>query len=112
MGLEDKELKQRAFYRFCLHTRVNEPATLFHAQWLFQQFVVEAWAICDQNKLDWVHSHQANIRAELYYGLADLLEASDTNFAQVGRRVILPSSYVGEDRFMQKLYQESIAIVL
>ena len=47
----------------------------------------------------------------MYNGLADLLEAGDVDFAQVGRRVVLPSSYVGGDRFMQKLYQDSIAIV-
>ena len=80
-------------------------------QRLFPQFVVDAWAICDQNKLGWISSHQANIRAELYNGLADLLNAGDVNFAQVGKRVVLQSSYVGGDRFMQKLYQDSIAIV-
>ena len=111
VGPEDKELKQRTYYRFRLYTRLNEPSTLFRAQRLFQQFVVDAWAICDQNKLGWIRFHQANIRAELYNGLADLLEAGDVDFAQVGRRVVLPSSYVGGDRFMQKLYQDSIAIV-
>ena len=110
-GPEDKELKQRTYFRFRLHTRADEPTTLFRAQRLFQQFVVDAWAICDQNKLGWIRSHQANIRAELYNGLVDLLDAGDVNFAQVGKRVVLPSSYVGGDRFMQKLYQDSIAIV-
>ena len=111
VGPEDKELKQLAFYRFRLHTRSNEPTTIFRAQRFFQQFVVDAWAIRDQNKLDWVRSHQANIRVELYNGLSDQLEAGDADFAQVGRRVVLPSSYVGGDKFMQKLYQDSIAIV-
>ena len=30
---------------------------------------------------------------------------------EVGRRVVLPSSYVGGDRFMQQLYQDSMALV-
>jgi len=107
----NKSLTQRAFYRFRLHTRADEPATLFRAQKLFQQFVVDAWAVCDQNKLGWIRSHQANIRAELYNGLADVLEAGDVDLVQVGKRVVLPSSYLGGDRFMQKLYQDSIAIV-
>ena len=111
VGPEDKELEPRAFYRYRLHSRADESTTLFRTLRLFQQFVVDAWAICDQNKLDWVRSHQANIRAELYNGLSDLLEAGDADFAQVGRRVVLPSSYVGGDRFMQRLYQDSIAIV-
>ena len=48
-NLHNKNLSQRTFYRFHLHTRPNEPSTLFHAQRLFQQFVVDAWAVCDQN---------------------------------------------------------------
>jgi hypothetical protein len=108
---QNKNLSQRVFYRFRLHTRPDEPATLFQAQRLFQQFVVDAWAVCDQNKLAWLRSHQASIRADLYNGLADVLEAGDVNLAQVGRRVVLPSSYLGGDRFMQQMYQDSIAIV-
>jgi len=38
----DKRLTQRSFYRFRLHTRADEPATLFRAQRLFQRFVVDA----------------------------------------------------------------------
>jgi len=57
----DKKLKQPAFYRFRLHTRIDEPATLLRAQKVFQELVVDAWAICDQNKLDWIPSQQANI---------------------------------------------------
>jgi len=107
----DDPLTQRVFYRFRLHTRVDEPATLFCGQWLFQQFVVDAWVQCDQNKLGWICTHQRNLRAELYNGLADVWNAGDVDIDQVGKGVVLPSSYVGGDRFMQKLYQDSIAIV-
>jgi len=107
----DKRLTQRSFYRFCLHTRADEPTTLFHAQRLLQQFVVDAWAVFDQNKLAWLKTYQENIRAELYNRLADVLEAGDVDPVYVGKRVVLPSSYMGGDRFMQKLYQDSIAIV-
>ena len=48
---QKNELSQRMFYRFRLHTRGEEPATLFQAQRLFQQFVVDAWAVVDQSKL-------------------------------------------------------------
>ena len=107
----DKRLTQRSFYRYRLHTRADEPATLFAAQRLFQQFVVDAWAVCDQNKLAWLRSHKENIRSVLYNGLADVLETGDVDLGQLGKKVVLPSSYVGGDRFMQKLYQDSIAIV-
>ena len=110
-NVENKNLSQRTFYRFRLHTWSNEPLTLFRAQKLFQQFVGDAWAVCDQNKLSWIRSHQSNIWADLYNGVTDALEARDIDLGRIGKRVVLPSSYVGGDRFMQQLYQDSIAIV-
>jgi len=110
-GLPTSRLSQRTFYRFRLHTRLNEPSTILQAQTLFQQFVVDAWAVCDQNKLNWICTHQANIRANLYNGMADALEASNVDLGCIVKKMVLPSSYVGGDRFMQQLYQDSIAIV-
>lgn len=43
-------LPQRAFDRYRLHTR-QQFVALFYGQRLFQQYLVDAWAACDQNKL-------------------------------------------------------------
>ena len=72
---------------------------------------MDACAVCHQNKLSWIPSHQANIRADLYSGLGDTLVAGDAELDRIGKRVVLPSSYVGGDRFMQQLYQDSMPIV-
>ena len=104
-------LPQRAFYRYRLHTRLGETLLLFQSQRLFQQYVVDSWAACNQTKLFWLRSHQSNLRAEVYNGLADIVRGKDFDRAKVGRFVILPSSYTGGDRFMQQLCQDSMAIV-
>ena len=69
------------------------------------------WAACDQTKLDWLSSHQSQIRADLYNGVEDALISGDVDAASVGRRLVLPSSYTGGPRFMEKIYQNSMAIV-
>ena len=104
---------QRSFYCFRLHQRQDEPDTIFRCQRLFQQLVVDIWAVSDQNKLMWIRHHQANLRADLYNGLTDILQRDDTNVnrAAIGKKVILPSSYLGGDRFMQQIFQDSMAIV-
>jgi len=71
---------------------------------------VDAWAVCDQNKLNWIRTHQANICADLYNAVADALESGDADPGRIGKKMVLPLSYVGGDRFMQQLYQDSIAI--
>lgn len=44
-------------------------------------------------------------------GLRDNLVAADVDFGELGRRVVLPSGFTGGDRFMQQLFQDSMAIV-
>lgn len=104
-------LTQRYYYRFRLHQRENEYPIIFLAKRLFQQYLVDIWAICNQNKLDWIRANQSKIRADLYSGLQDALIRQDVDASSLGRRFVLPSYYTGGPRFMAKLYQDSMAIV-
>jgi hypothetical protein len=46
-------LPQLSFYRFRLHLRgEHELPTIYYNKILFQQFLVDTWTICDQNKLE------------------------------------------------------------
>jgi hypothetical protein len=101
----------RMYYRYVLHPRKGNSLIPFAFRRLFQQYVVDAWAICDQTKLSWLRQHQNNLRADLYQGVADALSHGDTDPAHIGRRIILPSSYLGSDRFISQCYQNSMAIV-
>jgi hypothetical protein len=62
--------------------------------------LVDVWAIYDQNNLDWIRSHQSNIRSDLYRGLEDALIREDVDVVSLGRRFILPSRFTGGPRFM------------
>lgn len=108
---QQKRLSQHAFYRYHLYLRGGQPSNLFLAGRLFQQYIVDAWACCDQNKLQWMRKHQAAFRSDLYNGLSDIIIRSDVDVSTLGRRIILPSSYVGGDRYMMQLFQDSMAIV-
>jgi hypothetical protein len=104
-------LEQRPYYRFRLHVRSNEYPALFLSQRLFQQYVVDAFAACETTALQWLRSNQKNIRADVYNGLADTLIRQDIDASEIGRRIILPASFTGSDRYMQQLFQDSMAIV-
>ena len=98
------------FYRFHLHFRPNQFNKLFRCERLFQQYVDDAWAVVDQNKLTWIREHQDQLRADVYNRLQDALTHDDINREQIGRKVVLPSSYTGGDRCMQQRYQNAMAI--
>ena len=46
----------------------------------------------------------------MYNGVADAIHVGDSS-TNIGRRVILPSSFVGSPRQMYQLYQDAMAIV-
>ena len=109
---QNTRLEQQQFYRYRLHPRNGERSVLFYAKRLFQQYVVDVFASCEKNRLNWFRSIQRNIRADAYRGLMDAMAVTDhLNPADQGRQVILPASFTSGDRFMQKCYQDSMTIV-
>ena len=96
-----KRLSKRQFYQFCLHTWQLEPFTLFYGRGLLQQLVVHGFGVVDQTKLDWIRYNRSKIRADLYNGLANALIQDECNPEALGKRTVLPSSFLGGNRFMQ-----------
>ncbi|KAI5390621.1 hypothetical protein KIW84_075788 [Lathyrus oleraceus] len=60
----------------------------------------------------WIKEHQSDIRSELYQGLHDALHVGETNVENIGKRTILPSSFIGGRRDMTQRYEDGMAIVL
>ncbi|KAL0361620.1 UNVERIFIED_CONTAM: hypothetical protein Sradi_3846500 [Sesamum radiatum] len=65
----------------------------------------------ETQKLRFIRTHQQDIRAELYQGLQDSLNAGEDDAGNVGRRTILPSSFVGSPRDMYQRYQDAMSMV-
>ena len=107
---ERKRLDQRVFYCYHLHFCPHQFNKIFRCAQLFQQYVDDAWAVVDQNKLDWIRQHQHKLQADVYNGLEDSLTCDDVDAGLIGHRVVLPSSYTGGDRYMQQRYQNAMAI--
>ncbi|KAI2503312.1 Helitron helicase-like domain at N-terminus [Fragilaria crotonensis] len=79
---------------------------------LFHQYIVDCYAQVEQGRLNFIRHNQPKLRAELYQGIADAVAGEDvTNTRQLGRRIILPSSFIGSPRNMHQLCQDALAIV-
>ena len=109
---KSRSLTQTRFYAYRLHSRLNEFSTILRAGKLLQQYIVDAWASSDQVRLNWFRMNQSTIRASLYSGLQDATANADASIDlnSVGRRTILPSSYIGGARHMHGIFQDSMAI--
>ena len=78
---------------------------------LFHQYLVDMFAKVEQQRLNYIKCNQQKIRVDLYSGLADAISAGDSNPRDLGRKVILLSSFTGSPRQMFELYQDSMSIV-
>ena len=77
---------------------------------LWQQFVVDAFAAVEQYRLDWIRNHQSTIRSDLYRSIRDSLNKGDTNPANLGKKIILPATHTGSQRYMNQYFKDSLAI--
>jgi hypothetical protein len=110
-GARRSKLTMREYYTYRLFTRTGEVDTIFRMGKLFQQFVVDAWAATEQDRLRYLHFNQTKLHTELYWGLRDATTGGDHDLQNVGQLIILPSTFTSGSRYMRKLYQDSMAIV-
>ncbi|XP_042067091.1 uncharacterized protein LOC121810365 [Salvia splendens] len=105
-----KSISPKEFFAFRLHERISEYSILLFGRRLFQQFVVDAYTMIETGRLTFVRTHQKRLRAELYSGLAEAVLRGETDGSRHGKRIILPSSFVGGARYMVQNYQDAMAI--
>jgi len=66
--------------------------------------MIESW------RLKWYRDHQKEIRADMYKGLTEAVRRGETSPAISGKRIVLPSRFVGGARYMIQNYQDAMAI--
>ncbi|CAN6810979.1 unnamed protein product, partial [Brassica oleracea var. botrytis] len=54
--------------------------------------------------------NQKKLRADLYNNVYDAVETGDADATQVGKKIILPSSFTAGPRYMSEKYQDAMAI--
>ena len=106
-----ERLTLNKFYAYRVPIR-NIFSSIHSSRLLFQQYLVDAFTKIEGNELSYIKTHQSQLRMESYQGLMDHLDrraqAEDVN---VGRIVILSSSFQGSERNMYQNYQDAMTIV-
>ncbi|GMF56315.1 unnamed protein product [Phytophthora fragariaefolia] len=69
-------LREHVAYR--LFEKVDDQTALHQGGRLFQQWLVDQRAKCEQEQLRWVAKNQKKLRAELYHGISDALLNEET----------------------------------
>ena len=77
---------------------------------LSQQWIVDSYLQVEANNLNYIKTHQMQLRRELYQGLQDHLENEPENGCKPGISVVLPSSFEGSPRNMRERCDDAMSI--
>ncbi|XP_021770669.1 uncharacterized protein LOC110734832 [Chenopodium quinoa] len=105
----DKYVSAREYYAYKF--QIRDDNMLLRAGRCLQQYIVDMYVKVDNTRLDFFCTNQDTTRADLYQDVLDSLDCGLKIAANVGRRVVLPPTYIGGPRDMQKRYFNAIALV-
>ena len=56
-----KYITQTEYFHYRLHPHTGESSHIFMAGKLFQEYIVDAWALCEQARLLYIQTHQKEL---------------------------------------------------
>ncbi|XP_055487448.1 uncharacterized protein LOC129694725 [Leucoraja erinacea] len=98
------------YYAYRIMNRDNEFNQLLRGGRLFQQYLVDMAAKMEGDRLNYIRMNQVLLRSTTYKGLTDALH-DDDDLENIGRRIILSSTFVGGPRYMMGRCQDAMMYV-
>jgi hypothetical protein len=98
----------------CYHMHDRNPishAFFVYGKRLYQEWGVDQYSKVESQRLFYIRNNQGLLRVAIYGGVADAIANNNANIDNLGRLIVLPSSFTGGHRHMAQLYQDSMAIV-
>ncbi|GJT67974.1 copia protein [Tanacetum coccineum] len=106
-----KKVTMNAYYRYQLHPRVKEFGLIFRGDRLFQQYVVTIFCALEQNRLDYIRTHQNDLRSDYLSGLYDAVSRGDREGIAAGSKIILPRTFTGGPRVFEQKVKDFLSFL-
>ncbi|XP_071738942.1 uncharacterized protein [Rutidosis leptorrhynchoides] len=101
----------REFFAYRLQFRDSETSLLLISRTLLQQFLVDAYTMVENTRLNYIRNNQKAFRCAQISTLYNAQESGNYDVSIMGTRITLPSSYTGGPRYMRQNYLDAMAIV-
>ena len=105
-------LTGRQFFAFHAHARPGQARQeiLLRGGDLFREFLCCGWAVAENQNLQWLKHNQKTIRADLYQNVVDHVDNGDADARALGRRVVLPATFMGGGRYEMERFQDCLGL--
>lgn len=98
------------YYGYQIMIREKEHNHILMCRILFSQYIVDMYAKIESERLLFIRLNQKKLRAENYIHLRDAI-INDDKVKEIGKTVILPSTYTGSPRHMHEYAQDAMTYV-
>lgn len=109
-----RKLTIKEFISYRIFYQNNEASTILRSRKLFQQFLVDGYMMMESHRLAFIVKNQPLLRSDKYKKLDDAIRSGTIDIEdpadKVGKRIVLPSSFVGGPRYMLQYFQDTMAI--
>ncbi|GJZ10655.1 putative PIF1 DNA helicase/replication protein A1-like protein [Tanacetum coccineum] len=103
-------VSMKEYYAYVIQQRNCQGNTLLRGGRLYQQYLVDAYTIFEEQRLQWTRNNQDTLRLDLYHNLNDAFTRGDTNAEGLRKRIVLPRNFTGGPRYMMQNYQDAMAL--
>ena len=98
-----KKVSSMNFYSYRLMVREGDDNHILKCGLVFQQYAVDIYVKIESERLLFIRTNQTKLRVEDYSTLRDAIALDvNVNPQDLGRRVILPATFVGSPRHMHE----------
>ena len=110
LAVDRKKVSAMDFYAYRIMMRTGDVNHILRCRQLFHQFVVDMYAKIESERLSFLRYNQQTLRVDEYIHLKDAI-AKDGNASNLGKLVILPSTFTGSPRHMHEYTQDAMTYV-
>lgn len=108
----NKKVSCMDFYAFHIMVRPNNFNLLCRFKQLFHQFLVDMYVKVESERLRYITLNQRKLRSESYVHLQDAINNdANVNPNDLGKMIILPSSFINSPRYLHEYTQDAFAYV-
>ncbi|GJS74338.1 ATP-dependent DNA helicase PIF1 [Tanacetum coccineum] len=86
----------------------NAGTPLLRGSRLFQQYLVDAFAAVEEQRLKWIRNNKDTLRVDLYHNVCDAVTRGDTSATGLRKRIVLPRNFI-DDLTKNKIFEDHAA---
>lgn len=112
--IKREHITPKEFLCYRMFDREDDAQTILMGRKLYQQFLVDGYMMMESQRLSFITRNQKLLRADNYKSIEDAIRRGDIDptdeASMIGKRLVLPSTFVGGPRYMVQNFQDTMAI--